>query len=152
MPNKKNDGLTRYERYRLKDVEGYRKKKREWARTKTQREKRTAYMREWREKNREKHNRQSRESQHRNRHKHVLRNREYHLMKNYGLTVDDYNRMVTAQNGRCAICSTDTPARGRLHVDHDHITGKVRQLLCSRCNGALGWYEKYSENIINYLI
>lgn len=144
--------LTKYDRYRLKDVEGYREKKREWAKTPEQRKIRTEYMRVWREKNREKHNKLCRDSHHKNKHKHVEYRREYNLKKNYGLTIKDYNEMFSNQLGMCAICKTDKPAGNRFHVDHDHLTGKVRKLLCSRCNGALGWYEKYAHEINNYLL
>lgn len=55
----------------------------------------------------------------------------------YGITPDDYDRMHEAQGGRCALCR-NSEANRRLAVDHDHKTGKVRALLCARCNTALG--------------
>lgn len=61
------------------------------------------------------------------------------LIKQYGITEEDFNRMVEEQSGVCAICSKkETVKGGRLSVDHDHITGKVRGLLCTLCNTALG--------------
>lgn len=58
----------------------------------------------------------------------------------YGITPDTYEAMLTAQDNRCAIClSPQWPGKGnRPHVDHDHSTGKVRGLLCGKCNAALG--------------
>jgi hypothetical protein len=57
----------------------------------------------------------------------------------YRLTVEQWQAMFDAQDGRCAICSTDTPGgKGRFHVDHCHVSGRVRALLCSRCNVMLG--------------
>jgi len=58
----------------------------------------------------------------------------------YGVTPDQYESMMLAQDGRCAICrSEDWPGKGnRPHVDHDHVTGQVRGLLCGKCNVALG--------------
>ena len=53
-----------------------------------------------------------------------------------GVTSADYDRMLAAQGGVCAICGSPPKTR-RLHVDHDHATGKVRGLLCHRCNRAL---------------
>ncbi len=53
-----------------------------------------------------------------------------------GVTDADYERLLTAQGGHCALCPTKPKSR-RLHVDHDHATGKVRGLLCYRCNRAL---------------
>jgi hypothetical protein len=50
-----------------------------------------------------------------------------------GLTLDDYNRLLEAQGGVCAICG-GKPKTRRLHVDHDHKSGTVRGLLCFTCN------------------
>lgn len=59
--------------------------------------------------------------------------------KLYGLTPADYRRMLTAQGNRCAICGCDpTNQSQRFSIDHDHVTGRVRGLLCNRCNRALG--------------
>ncbi len=64
------------------------------------------------------------------------------LKHNYGLTLEEYQDMVEAQEGRCAICGTDNPTpHDRLYVDHDHVTGKVRGLLCQKCNLALGLFK-----------
>ena len=52
----------------------------------------------------------------------------------YGITLEDYNAMYERQGGRCAICG----AGGKLVVDHDHKTGKVRELLCHLCNAMIG--------------
>jgi hypothetical protein len=46
--------------------------------------------------------------------------------------------MLAAQGGACAICKEPRPEERTLHVDHDHETGKIRGLLCFRCNNALG--------------
>lgn len=70
--------------------------------------------------------------------------RHRNLLTGYGLTVEQYDALLLAQNRRCAICRTDTPAnkRGRairaFCVDHDHETGAVRGLLCSACNRGIG--------------
>ena len=58
------------------------------------------------------------------------------LLNNYGMTVDEYEARVERQGGQCAICGTKPDHR--LHVDHDHRTGAVRDLLCRPCNYALG--------------
>jgi len=55
------------------------------------------------------------------------------LRRKYGITVDDYDRIFRRQNGACAICGR-LPGRWRLRVDHDHVSGKVRGLLCAVCN------------------
>jgi hypothetical protein len=61
----------------------------------------------------------------------------------YGLSEGEYNRMLVAQNHLCAICreveiETVKEKVLRLAVDHNHATGKVRGLLCRRCNRAIG--------------
>lgn len=58
------------------------------------------------------------------------------IMKQYGITPDEWNRLMNTQHGRCAICE-NPPKQKRLAVDHDHHTGAVRGLLCSRCNDEL---------------
>lgn len=62
------------------------------------------------------------------------------IFKKYGLLQEDYEKMLVLQNNLCAICETSVPG-GTYHVfavDHCHITGKVRGLLCKNCNTALG--------------
>lgn len=69
----------------------------------------------------------------------------------YGLTLEQYNEMELRQNGLCAICLTET----KLVVDHDHSTGKVRELLCADCNRGLGCYKDEPirlQRSIEYLI
>jgi hypothetical protein len=60
-----------------------------------------------------------------------------YLRRDYGLTIEQYNQMFSAQGGVCAICKKPDPKR-RLAVDHCHDTGRVRELLCIKCNSAIG--------------
>lgn len=87
------------------------------------RAKRTAYAAKWRDKNPDR----------------VL---AAQLRRNYGISLEDFNRMLIAQGGCCAICGRrkgGSRNQGvRLHVDHDHATGKPRGLLCGRCNRGIG--------------
>ena len=54
------------------------------------------------------------------------------------MTLEAFWEMVNTQNGRCAIC--DIFKGNTLAVDHDHVTGRVRQLLCTSCNTGLGQF------------
>lgn len=64
--------------------------------------------------------------------------RKSQYRKRYSLTLEQYDAMLTAQDNSCAICCGPPRGRLRYHVDHNHQTGKVRGLLCWRCNAALG--------------
>jgi hypothetical protein len=58
-------------------------------------------------------------------------------IRSYGITVEDYDQMLESQGGGCYICGVGPSSRA-LDIDHDHRTGKVRGLLCSNHNRALG--------------
>jgi len=79
--------------------------------------------------------------------------RSYSLRVNYGISVEQYEAMLKQQSGCCAICkkAPGENARGRLHVDHCHKTGKIRGLLCVKCNMALGWVETFKDAAEGYL-
>ena len=63
----------------------------------------------------------------------------YRLKKEYGLSLDEYKKLAEAQKGKCAICLCPPSGRWKvLVVDHDHITGQIRGLLCESCNQMLG--------------
>lgn len=59
------------------------------------------------------------------------------LKTRYGITPEQYTILLTMQRGVCAICQKP-PFRVRLAIDHDHKTGKIRGLLCRRCNCGIG--------------
>lgn len=58
----------------------------------------------------------------------------------YGLSRDEYNELLTDQNGACAICGRLSEDRA-LAVDHDHASGSIRGLLCAPCNTGLGVFR-----------
>jgi hypothetical protein len=71
-----------------------------------------------------------------------------HLIRSYGISLDQFREMELAQDGRCAICREPETHRHRtsgevlrLSVDHCHVTGKVRGLLCRKCNHTLGLWN-----------
>lgn len=68
--------------------------------------------------------------------------REYSLKSNYNLTLEKYNLMRKNQDYRCGICKTEESKLIRkLNVDHCHSSGKVRELLCDKCNRGLGHFN-----------
>lgn len=68
----------------------------------------------------------------------------------YGITIEQRHAFEEKQDSACALC--DKPlSEVRVDVDHDHETGLLRGLLCTGCNGRLGWYEKRQERIAHYL-
>jgi hypothetical protein len=66
--------------------------------------------------------------------------RKYHLKATYGLSLDDYTQLLNAQDGKCAICKRE-PGGHALSVDHNHVTGRIRGLLCKGCNTGLGMLQ-----------
>lgn len=64
----------------------------------------------------------------------------------YNITIKDYQDILVKQNNTCAICRSDQPGYKRKYfcVDHDHLSGKIRGLLCYACNLGLG---KFKDNI-----
>lgn len=86
----------------------------------------------------------------------AARKRKAHLKKEFGITSADYEDMLAAQNGVCAICGTNSPSPHRVnfYIDHNHVTGAVRGLLCSKCNAGLGQFQddvKLLAKAISYL-
>ncbi len=61
--------------------------------------------------------------------------RNHGLVTRYGISEADVSRMIAEQNGRCALCGK---LPKRLVVDHDHVTGRIRALLCDGCNAGMG--------------
>ena len=91
-----------------------------------------------------------------------LSRREGHLLDRYNLSLSDYTRLLELQQGVCAICKEPEFLKRNkdksaliLAVDHDHKTGKIRGLLCNKCNFAVGHFEKFgrtsNKGILLYL-
>lgn len=72
--------------------------------------------------------------------------KENSLKFHYGIDLKDYNKRFTEQRGCCAICGKHQSQQKRaLAVDHNHVTKQVRELLCMKCNIAIGAVD---ENIL----
>lgn len=77
--------------------------------------------------------------------RHKERCRKADLKRKFNITIEDYDILFEKQNGCCGICNNPQEKfEFRLAVDHDHETGEVRGLLCSRCNLGLA---KFGDNI-----
>ncbi len=85
-------------------------------------------------------------------------------LRDFGLTADDYNKMLKTQKGLCAICGqpetmlincSNKEKRIRpLSIDHDHKTGETRGLLCNKCNQGIARFDEnieYFANAISYI-
>ena len=81
--------------------------------------------------------------------------KSYKLKHFYGITPADYNKMFDIQGGCCAICKGhQSTFDKKLAVDHDHVTGEIRGLLCSPCNRGLGDFRDdviFLASAIKYL-
>lgn len=82
--------------------------------------------------------------------------RQWSLKRNYGLTPETYQALLDIQEGLCKICrcTPEASTKGVLYVDHDHITGLIRGLLCNRCNSGLGQFADsvgLLQSAIHYL-
>lgn len=89
------------------------------------------------------------------------KNRDRITARRHGLTVEQYQDLITKQHGVCAVCyKPETTVHGSskkiqpLAIDHNHTTGEVRGLLCAKCNTALGLLDESCERaqaLISYL-
>lgn len=69
------------------------------------------------------------------------------LRRLYGITLEQYNAKAAEQGGRCGLCDQVPDTDRRLHVDHDHATGSLRDLLCHHCNLLLGNAQDSPERL-----
>ncbi len=81
------------------------------------------------------------------REKYPDKRRHAKLFYYYGISIQEYRRLLESQGGGCAICGTP-PKNGKwLCVDHDHETKKIRGLLCNRCNCGIGYFDNSTKLI-----
>lgn len=66
----------------------------------------------------------------------------------HGISEEQYQEMENSQRGLCAICRRACDVVGTLSIDHDHETGRVRGLLCKRCNSGLGFFRENPDLLI----
>lgn len=73
--------------------------------------------------------------------------------RTYGISVAEYDAMLAHQKGVCFFCGGVDSSGRRLAVDHDHVTGRVRGLLCTKCNHAVARFDgvELVQKLIDYL-
>lgn len=120
-------------------------------------EQRKNYRKEYYQKNKERllelQRERNRANYKANKHVYKARNRRA-VLKQYGLTPDEYQDILDAQGGGCAICTASARTR-KMVVDHCHQTGKIRGILCNQCNTAIGLLAELPGRIMeaaDYLI
>lgn len=74
-----------------------------------------------------------------------IANRAWRLKTRYGMTLQQFDSLFEAQGKCCAICKSDKSDSKNFVVDHSHQTGKIRGILCSYCNRALGMFRDSPE-------
>lgn len=115
------------------------------------RRKAAEYQREYRLANKERLSEYKRERHKRRKHLESARSR----MRLYGITQDQFDSLLAAQDHSCAVCRTQDPGkRGTFFVDHCHASGAVRGLLCLQCNVVLGMSQDNPDTLrraISYL-
>lgn len=113
------------------------------------REKDNKYQRDYRLKNLEKKRKASRDYYKNNSEKLLLGLYKSRLKTQYGLTPESYNQMWEDQRGRCACCQCEIKRGAKKSnsacVDHNHATGKVRAILCMRCNLGIAQFGEDPE-------
>ena len=79
--------------------------------------------------------------------------RERNYTYRYGITLQQYEEILQTQGERCASCKRtleEVGQKNRFHVDHDHVTGHVRGILCHYCNDHMSWFDAHHEIVVRY--
>jgi len=114
------------------------------------------YNKEYRKKNVEKLNANNKKWREENKEQDALAMLKARLKRKYNLSIEEYETLIESQNNSCKVCGTHAKnnLKGKLYIDHCHTTGKVRGLLCMKCNSALGLLNDDKEliqNLLDYL-
>jgi hypothetical protein len=71
--------------------------------------------------------------------------RDAYYRRAFGISADEYDELLARQGGKCAICGEKPERAASLHLDHDHVTGEVRAILCLSCNQGIGKFRDDPE-------
>lgn len=77
-----------------------------------------------------------------NKPKTLARLRKAYLKYAYGITLEEFQAMLISQGNKCALCDDEFTGNLKPHMDHDHATGKNRELLCPKCNWGIGLFKE----------
>jgi hypothetical protein len=75
----------------------------------------------------------------------IIRSQDSYLKRNYGVTLEEKNKMIQDQGNKCGLCGNDFVNKKDTHLDHCHASGKVRKVLCGSCNVGLGYFKDNPE-------
>lgn len=75
------------------------------------------------------------------------KNRNTKYLKKFGMSLTEVTDILRSQNYKCGICFIEIKMGSKTHLDHDHLTGRVRGFLCQKCNHGLGLFND-SPNIL----
>lgn len=109
---------------------------------------------EYRDKNKEKVSDYNKNYRKENKEQINFLNKKSRLKNLYGINPCLFREMLIRQNNKCPICENVFKNNRNIHVDHNHVTGEVRMLLCKKCNQAIGFLNediKTLENAIVYI-
>jgi hypothetical protein len=84
--------------------------------------------------------------------RYAMMQRKSYLKRTYNVSLEEYEKKLKEQNNCCAICKRhESKFKKKLHIDHDHKTGKVRDLLCAGCNVDVSVVEDRLKELQEYL-
>jgi hypothetical protein len=86
-----------------------------------------------------------------NREENLAYQRNAYFQRTFGISSLEKDRLTAESGGICPICLGEFKDRRDTHLDHDHVTGEIRGILCGSCNRKLGWYEKHRPRVDGYL-
>jgi hypothetical protein len=84
----------------------------------------------------------------------LIPERTRNMERRYGISVRDYVRLLFKQEAQCAVCNIRFTSKNKPYIDHCHISGEVRGLLCMKCNSGIGYLGdsiELLERSITYL-
>jgi len=149
----KEDAIAYAKKYRKENAEKRKKQAKQYH--EKNRKRILKYQAQYREKNREELRKKGRQYSKDNHEQIKKYGRKWHLKDKYNLSHEEWLKIWNNQNGKCAICKIAFPSPSDACVDHNHETGKIRGLLCIKCNAGIGYLNddpKITSMATEYLL